>query len=118
MIRLLRIAPELPVQSLESSLDYYRQRLGFEVALEMPGGDYAIVERDGVAIHLFARSGEKAASVGIHIFVEDLEGLHEELIGRGADITQHIERKPWGNRDFRVRDDAGNEIKFTEPLGD
>ena len=54
MIRLLRIAPELPVQSLESSLDYYRQRLGFEVTLEMPGGDYAIVERDGVAIHLFA----------------------------------------------------------------
>ena len=118
MIRLLRIAPELPVQNLESSLDYYRQRLGFEVVPAMPSGDYAIVERDEVAIHLFERSGEKAAPVAIHIFVEDLEGLHEDLTGRGAHITQHIERKPWGNRDFRVRDDAGNEIKFTEPLGD
>jgi catechol 2,3-dioxygenase-like lactoylglutathione lyase family enzyme len=43
MIRLLRIAPELPVQNLERSLDYYQKRLGFEVTLAMPDGDYAIV---------------------------------------------------------------------------
>ena len=116
MIRLRRIAPELPVENLESSLDYYQEKLGFKVALEMPSGDYAIVERDDIAIHLFQR--ERVGSMAIHIFVDDLEGLHEELSGRGAQITQHIERKPWGNRDFRVRDDAGNEIKFTEPLGD
>ena len=118
MIRLLRIAPELPVENLQRSLGYYRQQLGFEVALEMPSGDYAVVERDDVAIHLFERNGEKAAPMAIHIFVEDLEGLHEELIGRGAHIIQNIERKPWGNRDFRVRDEAGNELKFTEPLED
>ena len=118
MIRLMRIAPELPVKSLESSLGYYQQRLGFAVALEMPRGDYAVVERDEIAIHLFERNGERTTPVAIHIFVEDLEGLHEELMGRGAYVIQSIERKPWGNRDFRVRDDAGNEIKFTEPLGD
>jgi hypothetical protein len=27
-----------------------------------------------------------------------------------------IVRKPSGNRDFRVNDDSGNVIKFTEPL--
>ncbi len=88
MIRFLRIAPELPVQKLENSLRYYREQLGFAVAAEMASGDYAIVERDGVAIH---------------IFVEDLEGLHKELMGRGANVVQS---------------DAGNEIKFTEPLSD
>lgn len=118
MIRLLRIAPELPVRNLQNSLGYYQDRLGFEVALEMPSGDYAVVERDDIAVHLFERNGGSAAPMAIHIFVEDLEGLHEELMGRGADIIQGIERKPWGNRDFRVRDDAGNEIKFTEPLED
>jgi len=117
MIRLLRIAPEVPVQNLQTALGYYQQQLGFEVAVVMPGGDYAIVERDDIAIHLFERSGEKTP-VAIHIFVDDLEGLHAELTGRGAQVTQPIERKPWGNRDFRVRDDAGNEIKFTEPLDD
>jgi len=36
----------------------------------------------------------------------------------GASITQGIERRLWGNRDFRVRDEFGNELKFTEPLED
>jgi|SRR5215472_10671266 len=118
MIRLLRVAPELPVKDLQSSLDHYREKLGFRVALEMPGGDYAVIERDDIAIHLFQRDGERVGAMAIHVFVDDLEGLQAELMGRGAQITQPIERKPWGNRDFRVRDDAGNEIKFTEPLED
>jgi len=35
---------------------------------------------------------------------------------RGTCLSQDIVRKPWGNRDFRVQDAFGNEIKFTEPL--
>jgi uncharacterized glyoxalase superfamily protein PhnB len=31
-------------------------------------------------------------------------------------VTQEITLKPWGNREFRVIDDFGNQIKFTEPL--
>jgi uncharacterized glyoxalase superfamily protein PhnB len=55
-------------------------------------------------------------NVGIHIFTEDLETLYTELENRGALVSQGILCKPWGNRDFRVNDDSGNEIKFTEPL--
>ncbi len=54
--------------------------------------------------------------VGIHIFTEDLDELHAELQERGARVAQGIRRQPWGNRDFRVHDDSGNEIKFTEAL--
>jgi uncharacterized glyoxalase superfamily protein PhnB len=46
--------------------------------------------------------------------VEEIETLHVELVARGAEITQAIERKPWGNRNFRVHDPFGNELKFTE----
>jgi uncharacterized glyoxalase superfamily protein PhnB len=115
MVKLSRIAPELPVSNLEKSLKYYEQRLGFQVAMRMPSGDYAIVERDDVAIHLF-QDVQSSAAVGIHIFTEDIEALHAELRQRGARISQGVLRKPWGNRDFRVNDDSGNEIKFTEPL--
>jgi uncharacterized glyoxalase superfamily protein PhnB len=38
-----------------------------------------------------------------------------ELRESGALFTQGIEKRPWGNREFRVKDDFGNEIKFTEP---
>ncbi|MFC5863894.1 bleomycin resistance protein [Acidicapsa dinghuensis] len=116
MIKLVRIAPEFPVSDLKGSLAYYEQKLGFQSVMEMPQGDYAIVEREEIAIHLFRNNPTSSTPVAIHIFTEDLETLHAELTQRGADITQPILRKSWGNRDFRVKDEFGNELKFTEPL--
>ena len=107
-----RIAPEVPVRDLRQSIEYYEQRLGFEPVTELPDHEYAIVERDGVAIHLFQDAAH--TPVALHIFTADLEELQRELLSRGAQVTQQIERKPWGNRDFRVRDASGNELKFTE----
>ena len=116
MPKLTRIAPELPVSNLQEAIDYYEQKLGFQLAMRMPNGDYAIVERDDVAIHLFEDTIHDHSPVGIHIFTQDLDALHAELRQRGAYLTQAILRKPWGNREFRVKDDFGNELKFTEPL--
>jgi uncharacterized glyoxalase superfamily protein PhnB len=115
--RLSRIAPELPVADLRAALMYYRQRLGFEVAMEMPDGEYAIVERDGVAIHLF-RDDRNRSPIGMHIFTPDIDELYREFQSRGALFSQQIERKPWGNREFRIEDEFGNELKFTEPLAE
>ncbi|HEY2469796.1 MAG TPA: VOC family protein [Terracidiphilus sp.] len=117
MSRLARIAPELPVANIEDAVDYYERKLGFEVAMWMPENEYAIVERDGVAIHLFADGAQRSA-VGVHIFTTELEQLFVELKESGAQITQTIEKKPWGNREFRVPDEFGNELKFTEPLAE
>ena len=116
MAKLTRIAPELPSADIDNALAYYEQKLGFEVAMRLPENQYAIVERDGVAIHLFNGGATKPSAIGVHIFTADLDQLFAEMQAKGATITQNIERKPWGNRDFRVRDDFGNELKFTEPL--
>ena len=114
MAILTRLAPELPAANLATSLAYYRDQLGFEIKTILPDRSYAIVERDCMAIHLFASDADKG--VGLHLFTDEIEPLHDELRDRGARITQPIQRKPWGNRDFRVADPAGNELKFTEPL--
>ncbi|HKF46522.1 MAG TPA: VOC family protein [Terracidiphilus sp.] len=114
MTRLARVAPELPAASLQSAIAFY-ERLGFETASRLPGLGYAIVERDGIALHLFEDKVHRATPIGVHIFTADLTGLFEEFEGLGIRFAQKIERKPWGNRDFRLRDDYGNELKFTEP---
>jgi uncharacterized glyoxalase superfamily protein PhnB len=116
MAKLSRIAPELPASSLRKAIVYYEERLGFQVAMQMPNGEYAIVERDDVAIHLFQDDSGCHSSTGIHIFTPDIEALYAEFQQRGADLTQGIERKPWGNREFRLKDEFGNEIKFTEAV--
>lgn len=117
MPSLLRVAPELPVSDLPSSIEYYETKLGFQNVMTMPDRSYAIVERDGVAIHLFQTKNSNHSPQSIHVFTDGLDQLHSELRDRGATVLQDIVRKPWGNRDFRVHDDFGNEIKFTEPLG-
>jgi catechol 2,3-dioxygenase-like lactoylglutathione lyase family enzyme len=114
MSSLTWVAPELPVSDMAAALEYYTARLGFEVAAVWPSREFAIVERDDVALHLFqATPGHTAAS--IHVFASGLEELFGELESRGALITQAILRKPRGNREFRVADCGGNTIKFTEP---
>jgi uncharacterized glyoxalase superfamily protein PhnB len=118
MAKLCRIAPELPVANLHQALPDYQQTLGFRVAMQTPDGDYAIVERDDIAIHLFQDDSRSHSPVGIHIFTPDLETLYAEFQRSGAQLTQGIERKPWGNRDFRLKDAFGNELKFTEPLAE
>ena len=107
--KLSRIAPEIPVSDLEEAVEFYEQRLGFRVAMQMPDRSYAIVERDDIAIHLFEDDAHN------HSRIENLDALHAELQARGAQLSQGITLKPWGNRDFRVNDNSGNEIKFTEP---
>jgi uncharacterized glyoxalase superfamily protein PhnB len=116
--KLTRVAPEMPVTDLDESLTYYRTKLGFEVEMKMPEVDYAIVERDDVALHLFQDRARSHSPASVHIFTDGLEELYTELHARGAQVSQRIVRQPWGNRDFRITDPTGNEIKFTEPLAE
>jgi hypothetical protein len=80
MPKLSRIAPEVPVSNLREAVEYYGQKLGFRAAMEMPTGDYAIVERDGVAIHLFQDAAGSHSPAGMHIFTSGLDELHAELL--------------------------------------
>lgn len=95
MSSLLRIAPELPAANLRRSLEYYEVKLGFETAMTMPGGDYAIVERDGVAIHLFQAGAQSLSPVSIHIFTDGLDDLHAELQKRGAPRSNSARASGW-----------------------
>ena len=83
MIQLMRVAPKLPVADLPAALVHYEQQLGFDVAITMPTGDYAIVERDGVALHLFEDQARATSPGSIHIFTRGPDEL-DELTRRGA----------------------------------
>ena len=67
MPKLLRIAPELPVADVPGSIEYYRRALGFSSASIMPDEEYAIVERDGISVHLFRSEGPKSRRLDSHL---------------------------------------------------
>jgi catechol 2,3-dioxygenase-like lactoylglutathione lyase family enzyme len=52
-----------------------------------------------------------------HFFrTEDIEGLYNQHKSAGAPITRDIENKPWGVREYIVRDLNGYNLRFAGPL--
>jgi hypothetical protein len=80
---------------VREAIEYCEGRLEFRIVMETPAEDYAIVERDDIALHLFQDNGKSHSPVGIHIFTHELEQLYEEVVQRGARLSQGIMQKPW-----------------------
>jgi len=103
--------PELPVADVERAQQHYRDVLGFEIGWLYPDKQIGAVTRGGATI--FFRKRTLPFEPAIHwVFAEDVEAYYEELSSSGADIVEPLERKPWGLRQFTVRDLDGNLFYF------
>jgi catechol 2,3-dioxygenase-like lactoylglutathione lyase family enzyme len=99
--------PELPVLDVERAQQYYRDVLGFEIGWLYPGKGIGAVSRGRVAI--FFRKRELPFEPAIHwVFAEDIDATYQELQALGAQIVEPLEVKPWGLRQFTVKDLDGN----------
>jgi catechol 2,3-dioxygenase-like lactoylglutathione lyase family enzyme len=115
MTRLTMAVPVIPARDTETSAEWYRDNLGFEVVHSEPR--YAIVERDGVGVHLWGPSGipPERSDTMFRIRVEGIDELYvhcqaRELVHPNAPL----EAKPWGAREFAVIDGDGNLLTFFE----
>lgn len=120
--------PILAVPDVGAALDYYEKKLGFRAVARMgEPANYGIAERDGHAIH-FLRSRHPAASApalggnvddgkgGVYVEVEDVDACARDLVARGAAAALTPEDKPYGMRDFWLRDLNGYLIAFGRKL--
>jgi uncharacterized glyoxalase superfamily protein PhnB len=48
----------------------------------------------------------------VYVYVDDVGALHEELVGRGAEILLAPTDTAYGMHEFRVRDPAGYVLAF------
>ena len=62
---------------------------------------------------IFFRRRTQPFEPAIHrVYTEDVDRTYEELQSRGAIITDPLETKPWGIRQFTVSDLDGNIFYF------
>ena len=119
-------APVLLVRDVRAALDYYRDRLGFDIShYEKLPEHYGYAERDGCNVH-FARfdgadprpNSEAAPPdmFDVYFWVEDVDAFHAEVAERGAEIMQAPLDQGYGLRDFRVRDPHGYVLAFGKVL--
>lgn len=70
----------------------------------------------GGASFYFALMPELAAQIEGHqhwVNVNDVDKLYSDHLERGADVISPIEDKPWGFREYTVRDLNGYHLRFT-----
>jgi len=118
MIR--RIAPQFFTNDIRGTLDYYKDKLGFECLgtwLDPPV--YAIVARDQHAIH-FRRAEPPTANpdkyadelLDAYLSVEDADALYAEYARNGVEFTRKLANMPWNAREFVVKDCDGRLLAF------
>jgi catechol 2,3-dioxygenase-like lactoylglutathione lyase family enzyme len=53
----------------------------------------------------------------VYLLVDDVDGLHAELVEKGVRIDSGPVDQTWGNREMYVKDPDGNSIRFIRPRG-
>jgi catechol 2,3-dioxygenase-like lactoylglutathione lyase family enzyme len=119
-------ATVLLVDDVRVALDYYRDKLGFEVEQYNANPEhYGYARRDVCAVHFAcfkdaeARPNSKAIPpdmFDVYVYVDDVDALHAELTERGADILHVPVEQGYGLREIRVRDPDGYVLAFGKLL--
>jgi catechol 2,3-dioxygenase-like lactoylglutathione lyase family enzyme len=132
-VSLHRAIPYFPARSVAATADFYRDRLGFEIAYQADG--FARVVRDDVELHLWESGDEEwrnradfasnpvcsgaedfiAGTASCRIEVDEVDGLYDEM-GTAEVLHYRDPGSPtdtdFGTREFAVTDLDGNLIVF------
>jgi predicted enzyme related to lactoylglutathione lyase len=104
-------SPLLEVPDVLATAEYYRKTLGFRSDAGAASSEYSVVWRDNAAVHL-AKGESVPTGVRIFFWVKDVDALHQDVIARGAEIAMPIGTRPYGIRDFGLRDPNGVLLVF------
>jgi uncharacterized glyoxalase superfamily protein PhnB len=108
--------PILPVLSMDDSLAFYRDTLGFDVAWVWNDNGYAAVKCGGVEFHLDVQESFTTYRAHSYLFVEDVEEIYAVYKSKGVDIVQEIEQKPWGVKEFTIRELNGHRFRIAQQV--
>lgn len=126
---IVAVEPQLFVTDIEASCAFFSEKLGFSVVFTY--GDppfYAQVARDGARLNLrhvdkpmidpaLSEREELLAATFTVASSEDIERLFDTYDDAEVDFLQRLAEKPWGARDFIVKDPDGNLLLFAGPAG-
>jgi lactoylglutathione lyase len=123
-------AAVLFVQDFEKSLEFYRDRLGLEVAqleekfvaFKMDDQDFAINQISeganmvGLDVAAFEAQTGKADRVLLCARVDNVDAAYETLKAKGVEFTKGPMDQYWGLRTAYFRDPEGNIWEIAQPI--
>ncbi|MDF1673886.1 MAG: VOC family protein [Vicingaceae bacterium] len=122
------LTPNLMVNDVEQTIEYYTDILGFTVLMTVPETgklDWAMVKRNDVLIMFQTKkslsselprlAGEKpGGGLTFYIKVDRITELHEELFNNEVEIISELESTFYNTIEFSVVDLNGYVLTFSE----
>jgi catechol 2,3-dioxygenase-like lactoylglutathione lyase family enzyme len=135
MATLSQTIPALPVRDAPAAVEFYRDRLGFQVLHQEEG--FAVLGRDNAQVHLWQAGDESwrervalretpissgaesfiAGTASCRIMADGVDDLYAELSAK--EVLHPVSREgisdtEYGTREFATLDQDGNLISFFE----
>ena len=119
-----RMTPILTVESIEPSLPFWIDGLGFQKTNEVPTEDglgFVSLEKDGMELMLQTRSSVEADLPALaeefmrgpsvlFLEIDSLEGLEEKLTGLGATVAVPRRQTFYGSDELFLRSPGGHVV--------
>ena len=127
-----RISPNVFYDDPAAALEWLGKAFGFTTRMSMPGPDgsvlHAEMEVEDSAIMLSPTSGAEAwksprslggaVTLGLYIFVDDVDAHYARARSAGATILSEPEDMFWGDRTYLVEDLEGHRWTFAKHVRD
>ena len=111
----------ITVKDFDKALDFYENKLGFEVTTDQPAGPGRWIElripgaETKVVLSGFGPPPDPKSQLPVMVFAsEDLEATYQELKKKGVEFTQPPTKASWGTSAM-FRDPDGNLILLGTP---
>ncbi len=108
-------SPILAASDVPATIKFYTEVLGFPSSWTWGDPPTFGAATWGNVTIMFCQDSDLATKVEGHqqwLDVEDVSALHAQHLERGAMILSPIEDKPWGRREYTVRDPNGYHLRF------
>ena len=118
--------PSIRTADVPAAVDFYTDKLGFEVARSSEGNVALTLGEERVMLEaagdfyspeynaaIAARVGA-ASPHAFYIEVADIERYYEKLRAVGVEIVDPLAARPWGQAEFTAADGDGNWLSFWE----
>ena len=118
--------PSIRTIDLQKAVDFYTQKLGFDVLRGVPADGNVALARGSERLMLEAAGdhyspayneaiGARLGSPSPHsLYLEEeaLDAYYEQLQSAGVEIVDPLAPRPWGQTEFTVADGDGNWLTF------
>ncbi len=124
-----QLTPNLMVEDVNTTIDFYKNILGFEVLATVPETgtfNWAMLKQGNVEIQLQTRASLSeeipifhdkpiGGALTLYIGVEGIQELHERIKQR-VRVVQNMHTTFYGTREFAIQDSNGFAISFAETV--